>query len=96
MPPNGEHLNYFFGGKKAKIEAFQDLLKSNLSVVGMSVKDITYNSISGQLQRNIINRFRPDLMCLLSDYKNSQDIWKNFRENFNESMIHPDTKLIYR
>ena len=62
----------------------------------MSVKDITHNCISGQLQRNIINRFRPDLMCLLSDYKNSQDIWKNFRENFNESMLHPNTKLIYR
>jgi hypothetical protein len=62
----------------------------------MSVKDITYNSISGQLQRNIINRFRPDLMCLLSDYKNSQDIWKNFRENFTETMINPDTKIIYR
>ena len=41
MPPNGEHLNYFFGGKKSKIEGFQELLKSNLSIVGMSAKDIT-------------------------------------------------------
>ena len=62
----------------------------------MSVEDITYNCVTGQIQRNIVERFRPDLMCLLSDYKNEKDIWKNFKANFDESMIHPDTKLIYR
>ena len=62
----------------------------------MSVSDIVRNSVTGQIQRNIINKFRPDLLCLLSDYKNAIDIWKNFRANFNESMIHPNTKLIYR
>ena len=62
----------------------------------MSVSDIVRNSVTGQIQRNIINRFRPDLLCLLSDYKNAIDIWKNFRANFNESMLHPNTKLIYR
>jgi hypothetical protein len=41
MPPNSEHLNYFFGGKKSKIEVFQDLLKTNLGLVGMSAKEIT-------------------------------------------------------
>jgi hypothetical protein len=41
MPPNGEHLNYFFGGKRSKIENFHELLKTNLSLVGMSAKDIT-------------------------------------------------------
>jgi len=62
----------------------------------MSVSDIVRNSVTGQIQRNIINKFRPDLLCLLSDYKNAIDIWKNFRANFNESMLHPNTKLIYR
>jgi hypothetical protein len=62
----------------------------------MSVEDITKNCISGEIQKNIVKRFRPDLYALLSDYKNEKDIWKNFRENFNESMIHPDTKIIYR
>ena len=41
MPPNNEHLTYFFGGKKSKIEGFQDLLKANISIIGMSAKDIT-------------------------------------------------------
>jgi hypothetical protein len=62
----------------------------------MSVEDITHNCVSGQIQRNIINRFKPEALCLLSDYKNAQDVWGNFKENFNESMIHPDTKIIYR
>ena len=62
----------------------------------MSVEDITHNCVSGQIQRNIINRFKPEALCLLSDYKNAQDVWGNFKENFNESMLHPNTKLIYR
>lgn len=62
----------------------------------MSVEDITHNCITGQIQRNIVERFRPDLLSLLSDYKNEKSIWKNFKANFDESMIHPDTKLIYR
>jgi hypothetical protein len=62
----------------------------------MSVEDITKNCISGEIQKNIVKRFRPDLYALLSDYKNEKDIWKNFKANFDESMIHPDTKIIYR
>lgn len=62
----------------------------------MSVEDITHNCLTGQIQRNIVERFRPDLLSLLSDYKNEKTIWKNFRANFNESMIHPDTKIIIR
>lgn len=62
----------------------------------MSVEDIAFNCVSGQLQRNIINRFKPEALSLLSDYKNAQDVWGNFRANFNESMLHPNTKIIYR
>jgi hypothetical protein len=62
----------------------------------MSVEDITKNCISGEIQKNIVKRFRPDLYALLSDYKNEKNIWKNFKANFDESMIHPDTKIIYR
>jgi hypothetical protein len=62
----------------------------------LSVKDITHCCVTGQIQKNIVKRFRPDLLPLLSDYKNAKDIWGNFRANFNESMIHPDTKLIHR
>jgi hypothetical protein len=62
----------------------------------MSVEDITRNCVTGQIQRNIVERFRPDLLSLLSDYKNEKNIWKNFKANFDESMIYPDTKLIWR
>jgi hypothetical protein len=62
----------------------------------LSVKDITHCCVTGQIQKNIIKRFRPDLLPILSDYKNAKDIWGNFRANFNESMLHPDTKLIHR
>ena len=62
----------------------------------MSVEDITHNCVTGQIQRNIVKRFRPDLVSVLSDYKNEKAIWKNFRANFNKSMLHSDTKLIYR
>jgi len=62
----------------------------------MSVEDITKNCVSGEIQRNIVKRFRPDLYTLLSDYKNEKNIWKNFKANFDESMIHSNTKIIYR
>ena len=63
----------------------------------MSIEDITRNCVSGQIQRNIVERFRPDLLSLLSDYKNERGVWSNYRKNFDASaMVHPETKLIYR
>jgi hypothetical protein len=61
----------------------------------MSVEDITRNCVTGQIQRNIVERFRPDLMCLLSNYKNEKGIWLNFKKNFDaDKMVDSDTKLI--
>lgn len=74
---------------------FADIRIPNL-VHRMSISDITKNCVSGQIQKNIIGMLRPDLLPLLSDYKNERNIWANFKKNFSESMIHPDTKLIYR
>lgn len=62
----------------------------------LSVEDIVRMCVNGDLQRLIVNRFKPEILSLLSDYKNELRIWGNFRVNFNESMLHPDTKLIYR
>lgn len=62
----------------------------------ISIEDLSTASVNGTIQRNIIQRFKPEIMELLSDYKNEKDIWKNFRDNFSESMLHPDTKLFYR
>lgn len=74
---------------------FADIRIPNL-MNRLSIEDITKNCVSGQIQKNIVGMLRPDLLPLLSDYKNEKDIWKNFRANFNEAMVHPDTKLIYR
>lgn len=65
-------------------------------VNALSVDDLKFQCVTGQIQRNIIQRFRPDLLCLLSDYKNVREVWKNFKQHFNESMLSPNTKLIYR
>jgi hypothetical protein len=62
----------------------------------LSFEDMMKISVNGDIQRNIVRNLRPEYLSLLSDYKNSGRIFGNFRTNFNESMLHPDTKLIYR
>jgi hypothetical protein len=63
----------------------------------MSVRDIAHNCVTGQIQRNIIRRFRPDLLPLVADYKNEKGIWINFRKNFDsDKLVHSNTKIIHR
>ena len=62
----------------------------------LKVSDIALNSVTGAIQRKIIERFKPELLAILSDYKNAKDIWGNFRANFNESLIPENAKIIYR
>lgn len=62
----------------------------------LSVEDLTTNCVTGQIQRNIIKRFHPELLSLVSDYKNEKDIWGNFKLNFDSVQIDPKTKIIYR
>lgn len=62
----------------------------------LSIEDIIKISVNGDIQRNIVERFKPGALSILSDYKNEGKVWANFRKNFDESMVHPDTRLIYR
>lgn len=62
----------------------------------LSIEDMVRICVNGDIQRHIIERFKPGATVLLSDYKNEGKIWANFRANFNESMVDPNTKLIYR
>lgn len=62
----------------------------------VSIEDLALACTTGMIQRKIIERFKPELLSLLSDYKNEKDVWANFRANFNESMVHPNTKIIHR
>lgn len=62
----------------------------------LSIEDMIRICVNGDIQRHIIERFKPGATSLLSDYKNEKKIWANFRANFNEAMVHPDTKLIWK
>ena len=62
----------------------------------LSTEDLIKISVNGDIQRQIVERFSPEKLSLLSTYKNSGDVWEHFKKNFNQSMIDPKTKLIYR
>lgn len=50
----------------------------------LSITDIVKNAANGLIQRKIIERFNPELLQLVSDYKNEANIFKNFKENWNK------------
>lgn len=62
----------------------------------MSIEDITSCCVTGELQRNIIRRFKPELMLLISDYKNEGMVWDNFTKNFDSIQIDPATRVLSR
>lgn len=62
----------------------------------LSVEDINKNSVSGLIQRDIIKRFKPELLSLVSDYKNSKDTWGNFRQNFKNITLDPQVRVKIR
>jgi hypothetical protein len=62
----------------------------------LSVEDITKNSVSGLIQREIIKRFKPELLSLVSEYKNSKDTYANFRQNFANVTLDPQVRVKLR
>ena len=62
----------------------------------MSVEDITLNCTTGLVQRKIVERFNPQLLSLLSDYKNEKDIWGNFNKNWSSIKLDPNVKINLR
>jgi hypothetical protein len=62
----------------------------------MSVEDITLNCTTGLVQRKIVERFNPQLLSLLSDYKNEKDIWGNFNKNWSSVTLDPTVKINLR
>lgn len=62
----------------------------------MSVEDITLNCTTGLVQRKIVERFNPQLLSLLSDYKNEKDIWGNFNKNWSSIKLDPSVKINIR
>lgn len=63
----------------------------------LSIDDMVENALTGKIQKNIIARFKPELLVVLADYKNTRTSWDNFINYFDrDAMLHPNTKLIYR
>lgn len=75
---NNYHISPFFDIRIAQI------------CYRLTLEDICKNAMNGLIQKNIIARFRPDFLKLLSDYKNSGDIWKNFKSNWNKIKLSSD------
>ena len=62
----------------------------------LSIDDLIRICVNGDIQRHIVERFKPGAISLLSDYKNEKKIWANLRQNFSESMVKPNTKIIWK
>lgn len=73
---------------------FADLRIPKLAL-RLPIDDLIRISVNGDIQRNIINRFAPEKLSLLSDHKNdSRNVWVNFKKNFNRSMVNENTNFI--
>ena len=62
----------------------------------LPMKDILSNGLNGIVQRKIIEKCRPDFLQILSDYKNSKDVFKNFRNNFKNIELAPEINVKIR
>ena len=62
----------------------------------LSIDDIIINAINGTIQKNIVKRFNPQLLSILSDYKNEKSVFGNFRKNFSSIKLHDNVKVNLR
>ena len=60
----------------------------------LSIEDLIKFGVNGDIQRHIINRFAPERVPLISTYKNTGDVWYNFKKNFKRTMLGKDTNFI--
>lgn len=59
----------------------------------LSLDDMIINLRNGVIQRKIIERFKPDALAILNDYKNSKNTYQNFRKNWASIKIDPSVKV---
>ena len=57
----------------------------------LSINDITFNAMNGIIQKLIVHRFNPQLISILSEYKNEKKVFDKFRRNFGS--IKLDSKV---
>lgn len=66
------------------------------TMMRLSIEDITKNCTTGIIQRKIVERFNPQFLSLLSDYKNEKDVWGNFKKNWANIKLDPSVKINLR
>lgn len=76
-----------------QVSPFFDVLIPEI-VFSMSLDDILLNLRTGIIQRKIIERFNKDFLCLVADYKNSLDVYENFRNNWDSIKLDAAVKVI--
>lgn len=74
---------------------FFDIRIPNI-MLRLSIEDISKNCTTGLIQRKIVERFNPQLLTLLSDYKNEKDVWGNFRKHWASITLDPKVKINIR
>lgn len=62
----------------------------------LSIDDLIKCSVNGNIQRKVIERFAPDKLALVSKYKNTGDVWGNFKKNFKRTMVDSQTNFVVR
>jgi len=66
------------------------------TMLKLSIEDITKNATTGIIQRKIVERFNPQLLSILSTYKNEKSVFGNFRKNFNLIKLDDSVKINVR
>lgn len=62
----------------------------------LSIDDIRKNSVTGQIQKNIVNNLNPSFLKLLSNYKNEKNVWTNFNKFWPRVKLDPNIKVNIR
>ena len=62
----------------------------------LSIDDIIINALNGTIQKDIVKRFNPQLLSILSNYKNEKDVFGNFRKNFSSIKLDDNVKVNLR
>lgn len=59
----------------------------------LSLDDLIKNAANGLIQKNIIEKYNPNLLCLLADYKNYGAIHKNFVNNWSKIKLSTSVNI---
>lgn len=59
----------------------------------LTLEDICKNAANGIIQKKIIERFNPNFLQLLADYKNSGNIFRNYKKNWHKIILSNNVNI---